>query len=164
MTVMDGMLDPQDPRLAQAWEILQAQNDLGLSLEPDSNRLAFADPEFLLRREARGIRFQLELLKPDLEMKARGIEHTIVVFGSAVVLKLVQRWPVIIQLGAGVLAFTAAKMMFSEPMLRDALAAGGMVCPIGATAGEWAGLEPDLQETVKRFHLLQLEYQHIEHY
>ena len=77
------MLDPQDPRLAQAWEILQAQNDLGLSLEPDSNRLAFADPEFLLRREARGIRFQLELLKPDLEMKARGIEHTIVVFGSA---------------------------------------------------------------------------------
>ncbi len=83
MTVMDGMLDPQDPRLAQAWEILQAQNDLGLSLEPDSNRLAFADPEFLLRREARGIRFQLELLKPDLEMKARGIEHTIVVFGSA---------------------------------------------------------------------------------
>ena len=83
MTVMDGMLDPHDPRLAQAWEILQAQNDLGLSLEPDSNRLAFADPEFLLRREARGIRFQLELLKPDLEMKARGIEHTIVVFGSA---------------------------------------------------------------------------------
>ncbi len=80
---MDGMLDPQDPRLAQAWEILQAQRDLGLSLDPDSNRLAFADPEFLLRRETRGIRFQLELLKPDLEMHSRGIEHTIVVFGSA---------------------------------------------------------------------------------
>ncbi len=43
-------------------------------------------------------------------------------------------------------------------MLRDALAAGGMVCPIGATAGEWAGLEPDLQETVKRFHLQQLSW------
>ena len=56
---MDGMLDPNDPRLAQAWEILQAQNDLGLPLAPDSNRLAFADPEFLLRRETRGIRFQL---------------------------------------------------------------------------------------------------------
>ena len=77
------MLDPNDPRLTQAWEILKAQKDLGLSLEPESNRLAFADPEFLLRRETRGIRFQLEMLKPDLEMKARGIEHTVVVFGSA---------------------------------------------------------------------------------
>jgi uncharacterized protein (TIGR00730 family) len=83
MSGMDGMLDPNDPRLAQAWEILQAQRDLGLSLEPESNRLAFADPEFLLRRETRGIRFQLELLKPDLAMQERGIEHTVVVFGSA---------------------------------------------------------------------------------
>jgi uncharacterized protein (TIGR00730 family) len=83
MSGMDGMLDPRDSRLAQAWETLQAQRDLGLSLDPESNRLAFADPEFLLRRETRGIRFQLELLKPDLAMQARGIEHTIVVFGSA---------------------------------------------------------------------------------
>jgi hypothetical protein len=50
---------------------------------PDASRLAFADPEFLLRRETRGIRFQLELLKPDLEQQAHGIENTIVVFGSA---------------------------------------------------------------------------------
>ncbi len=77
------MLDPHDSRLAQAWETLQAQRDLGLPLEPESNRLAFADPEFLLRRETRGIRFQLELLKPDLAMQAQGIHHTLVVFGSA---------------------------------------------------------------------------------
>ncbi len=83
MSGMDGMLDPHDPRLAQAWETLQAQRDLGLSLDPESNRLAFADPEFLLRRETRGIRFQLELLKPDLAMQSQGISHTIVVFGSA---------------------------------------------------------------------------------
>jgi uncharacterized protein (TIGR00730 family) len=50
---------------------------------PDARRLAFADPEFLLRRETRGIRFQLELLKPDLEQKAHGVDNTIVVFGSA---------------------------------------------------------------------------------
>ncbi|MDE2415839.1 MAG: TIGR00730 family Rossman fold protein, partial [Comamonadaceae bacterium] len=31
----------------------------------------------------RGIRFQLELLKPDLEQAAHGIEHTVVVYGSA---------------------------------------------------------------------------------
>lgn len=43
-------------------------------------------------------------------------------------------------------------------MLRDALAAGGMVCPIGATAGEWDGLEPELQDSVKRFHLQQLAW------
>lgn len=41
----------------------------------------------------------------------------IVVFGSSIVLKLVERFPLIIQLGAGVLAFTAAKMIVSEPLL-----------------------------------------------
>jgi uncharacterized protein (TIGR00730 family) len=40
-------------------------------------------PNSCLRRETRGIRFQLELLKPDLEQQAHGIENTIVVFGSA---------------------------------------------------------------------------------
>jgi uncharacterized protein (TIGR00730 family) len=80
---MDGMLDPQDPRLSQAWDILKAQSQSGDALAPESNRLAFADPEFLLRRETRGIRFQLEMLKPDLAQQEQGIEHTVVVFGSA---------------------------------------------------------------------------------
>jgi len=80
---MDGMLDPQDPRLSQAWDILKAQNQSGDALAPESNRLAFADPEFLLRRETRGIRFQLEMLKPDLAQQEQGIENTVVVFGSA---------------------------------------------------------------------------------
>lgn len=72
-----------DRRLADAWATLKAHSDAGLPLDPDAGRLAFADPEFLLRRETRGIRFQLELLKPDLEQQAHGIENTIVVFGSA---------------------------------------------------------------------------------
>jgi uncharacterized protein (TIGR00730 family) len=80
---MDGMLDPHDRRLAEAWETLKAHYDNGDSLAPESNRLAFADPEFLLRRETRGLRIQLEMLKPDLAQKERGIEHTVVVFGSA---------------------------------------------------------------------------------
>ena len=80
---MDGMLDPHDRRLAEAWEILKTQQEHGDGLIPESNRLAFADPEFLLRRETRGIRFQLEMLKPDLAQQAQGIEHTVVVFGSA---------------------------------------------------------------------------------
>ena len=39
---MDGMLDPQDPRLSQAWDILKAQSQSGDALAPESNRLAFA--------------------------------------------------------------------------------------------------------------------------
>ena len=75
--------DLHSPRLADAWAVLQAHSDAGNSLTPDASRLAFADPEFLLRRETRGIRFQLEMLKPDIEQHAHGIENTVVVFGSA---------------------------------------------------------------------------------
>jgi len=45
------------------------------------------------------------------------ISVPIVVFGSTLVLKLVERFPVIIKLGAAVLAFTAAKMVISEELL-----------------------------------------------
>jgi YjbE family integral membrane protein len=45
------------------------------------------------------------------------ISVPIVVFGSQLVLKLVERFPIIIKLGAAVLAFTAAKMIISEPLL-----------------------------------------------
>ena len=41
----------------------------------------------------------------------------IVVVGSSVVLKMVERFPVIIKLGSAVLAATAAKMIISEPLL-----------------------------------------------
>jgi uncharacterized protein (TIGR00730 family) len=71
-------------RLADAWAELQNFSySKDKPLDADANRLAFADPEFLLRRETRGIRFQLEMLKPDLDQTEQGIENTIVVFGSA---------------------------------------------------------------------------------
>jgi YjbE family integral membrane protein len=41
----------------------------------------------------------------------------IVVWGSTVVLKIVERFPAVTYLGAGVLAFTAAKMVVDEPLL-----------------------------------------------
>ncbi|WP_035607157.1 TIGR00730 family Rossman fold protein [Hylemonella gracilis] len=69
--------------LADAWDELKAHADAGLPLQADAYRLAFADPEFLLRRDTRGIRIQLELMKPDLEQQEQGIEHTVVVYGSA---------------------------------------------------------------------------------
>lgn len=53
----------------------------------------------------------------DLVVLGLLISVPIVIFGSSVVLKLVERFPVIIQLGAAVLAFTAAKMIVGEPLL-----------------------------------------------
>ncbi len=70
-------------RLADAWAELQAHANSGAPLDGAAHRLAFADPEFLLRRETRGIRFQLEMLKPDLAQQALGINNTVVVYGSA---------------------------------------------------------------------------------
>mgnify|MGYP003525672371 CR=1 FL=1 len=45
------------------------------------------------------------------------ISVPIVVFGSTMVLKLVERFPLIINLGAAVLAITAASMIVKEPFL-----------------------------------------------
>ena len=70
-------------RLADAWADLQSHAEQGNLLAANAYRLAFSDPEFLLRRETRGIRIQLEMLKPDLEQTTLGIESTVVVFGSA---------------------------------------------------------------------------------
>lgn len=69
--------------LAKAWTTQAPPSTMDETLEPDSNRLAFADAEFLQRRETRGIRFQLEMLKPELEQARQHINHTVVVFGSA---------------------------------------------------------------------------------
>ena len=43
----------------------------------------------------------------------------IVVFGSQLVLKLVEQWPVIIPAGGAVLAFTAAQMVVKESLILD---------------------------------------------
>ncbi|QJU59450.1 LOG family protein [Sphingomonas sp. AP4-R1] len=46
-------------------------------------RLAYTDSEFLLRDDLRPVRFQLELLKPELLLEEAGIGSTFVVYGSA---------------------------------------------------------------------------------
>ena len=47
------------------------------------------------------------------------ISIPIVIWGSTQILKLVERYPSITYLGAGVLAWTAAKMMLAEPMVEE---------------------------------------------
>ncbi|MFN7974138.1 MAG: LOG family protein [Acidobacteriota bacterium] len=45
-------------------------------------RKAYEDLEFLHREELRPVRLQLELMKPELQMREQGVASTIVVFGS----------------------------------------------------------------------------------
>ena len=51
--------------------------------ESAAYRLAFQDTEFLLREDLRPVRFQLELLKPELLMNEANIGSTFVFYGSA---------------------------------------------------------------------------------
>jgi len=46
-------------------------------------RLAFRDTDFLLREELRPVRFQLELLKPEMLLDEAGVGSTLVMYGSA---------------------------------------------------------------------------------
>jgi len=51
--------------------------------ESPAYKLAFQDNEFLLREDLRPVRFQLELLKPDLLLNEAKIASTFVFYGSA---------------------------------------------------------------------------------
>ena len=51
--------------------------------ESPAYKLAFQDPEFLLRNDLRPVRFQLELLKPELLLDEARIGSTFVFYGSA---------------------------------------------------------------------------------
>lgn len=83
MKTMSSHRNLKDTALPSAWAELFGHEDPAALLEPNSYRLAFADPEFMLRREMRGVRLQLEMLKPDLTQTEAGIDHTVVVYGSA---------------------------------------------------------------------------------
>jgi YjbE family integral membrane protein len=68
----------------------------------------------------------------------------IVVFGSKMVLKLVERFPMIIHAGAAVLAFTAAKMIVTEPVLREVFDPSALArwttyaaCIVGVLGAGW---------------------------
>ena len=70
------------PSARQDAEAAERVRDLPQTRSP-SYRLAFVDRDFLFRDELRGVRLELELLKPDLALREAEIESTIVVFGSA---------------------------------------------------------------------------------
>ena len=60
-----------------------AQSTVVPQTEHPAYRLAFQDDEFLLRPDLRPVRFQLELLKPELLLNEANIASTFVMYGSA---------------------------------------------------------------------------------
>jgi YjbE family integral membrane protein len=74
----------------------------------------------------------------DLVILGLLISVPIVVYGSTMVLRLVERFPAIIQLGAAVLAFTAAKMVVSEPLLQPWFGDAHLALEPAQSAARWA--------------------------
>jgi uncharacterized protein (TIGR00730 family) len=64
-----------------SWSGIVADNQL--QKQSRSYLLPVEDPQFLLREEMRGTRFQLEYAKADLLLRDWGVRSTIIVFGSA---------------------------------------------------------------------------------
>jgi predicted tellurium resistance membrane protein TerC len=74
----------------------------------------------------------------DLVVLGLLISVPIVVYGSTLVLRLVERFPLIIQFGAAVLAFTAAKMVVSEPLLQAYFGDAHVALEPAQMAARWA--------------------------
>ena len=81
------MTDPKPPKriFAEASTDARAARHVPSSPQTESAayKLAFQDTDFLLREDLRPVRFQLELLKPELLMNEENIASTFVFYGSA---------------------------------------------------------------------------------
>jgi hypothetical protein len=81
------MTDPHPPRrvFSPAREEARVANQPTSSpqTEDPAYRLAFQDMDFLLREDLRPVRFQLELLKPEVLLDEAKIASTLVIYGSA---------------------------------------------------------------------------------
>ena len=55
------------------------------------------------------------------------ISIPLVIFGSTLLLHLMERWPVIITIGGGLLGFVAGEMLVADPVLKDWLIGAGAV-------------------------------------
>lgn len=64
--------------MARAGEVIETEQT-----KSSAYRLAFADMDFMVSRELRPVRFQLELLKPEMLLAEHEIGSTVVVFGSS---------------------------------------------------------------------------------
>ncbi|SIT81462.1 LOG family protein [Pontibaca methylaminivorans] len=105
-------------------------------------RLAFADDDFLCRKELRPVRLQLELLKPQMALDEMGINSTIVLFGGARVpapeLRHEARTPVL----ASLAEYYEEARIFARRITQRSLAEGGadnIICTGGGPGVMEAG-------------------------
>ncbi|MFA5988319.1 MAG: LOG family protein [Sphingomonas sp.] len=81
------MTDPKIPARVFARALDDARTAESITHTPQTEnpayRLAFQDMDFLLREDLRPVRFQLELLKPELILDEAKIASTFVFYGSA---------------------------------------------------------------------------------
>ncbi len=81
------MIEPKVPSRVFARAAQDAQTAKGQVSTPQTEhpayKLAFQDMDFLLREDLRPVRFQLELLKPELILQEANIASTFVFYGSA---------------------------------------------------------------------------------
>src|SRR6201991_3289876 len=81
------MTDPKPPKRIFPRAREEAETAAQTTLSPQTvdpaYRLAFQDMDFLLREDLRPVRFQLELLKPQLLLDEANIASTFVMYGSA---------------------------------------------------------------------------------
>jgi YjbE family integral membrane protein len=89
------------------------------------------------------------------------ISVPIVVWGSTLVLKLVERYPGVVYLGAGVLVWTAVKMIVAEPLLKpwvqDAPLAAALLF-LAVPMVLWAGFVKNHRKLESRIHARLAEF------
>jgi YjbE family integral membrane protein len=85
------------------------------------------------------------------------ISVPIVVWGSSLFIRLVERYAIVVYAGAGVLAFTAGKMLTGEPLLEDWFAANPIwkwslivVIVVGVLAAGWMKERSQRRATASR--------------
>jgi len=88
-------------------------------------RLAFADDDFMCRDELRPVRWQLELLKPELMMSEAGIESTVVLFGGARIPEPAKKDSARTKTLADLSKFYDEARKFAELMTKRSMKSGG---------------------------------------
>ncbi len=88
-------------------------------------RLAFTDEDFLCRDELRPVRWQLELLKPEMLLDEAGITSTVVLFGGARIPAPAEKDSARTQTLADLSAFYDEARIFAHKMTLKSMETGG---------------------------------------
>jgi uncharacterized protein (TIGR00730 family) len=105
--------------------------------EDPSYRLAFQDMDFLLREDLRPVRFQLELLKPELLLDEAKIASTFVFYGSARIPEPERAQSLIDTAGTDHQRRIAERLKANAPYYEVARELAGIASKVGPDAEGW---------------------------